>query len=1087
MNASFKRLSILALIAILIVDLALPQFAEASSALTGASASPCTRINLEVGRDAKTGSLAGRYVIDEVVTGRRLADWSAINGQTDSGWVNTQPLAFGNAWVTVAWIPAGGGRSVPMTIVNPAGGTDYGWISRQGCAALEVEYPRTDESLYISVNPKNVTEAVLAMRKIFGKDARSTARLLKAAGYTGVETAAGLKLAAGYNIQDSTEAAQILKDASFGSVEVASALKQVFSMDAPQSAALVLKAVGFSAIEIASALKDPNLYNVQDSALAAQMLKDISFGSVAIATALKQIFSISDAASVAAILTRVGFSATEVAGVLKVLDLGDSTEAARILKDASLGPIEIAAVLKQAYSIENPALAALILKNVGFSAVEIAGALRDPNLYDIQDGLEAAQILKKVDFSVIEVANVLKNANLYNIQDSTHAAQILKNASFDVIEVDSALDQVFSAGVSIYAILKNVGFSAVAVAIDLRVNHGYKDHVFIGYGVVDVARILKDASFGPVEVASALRQIFSVDTAFSLDSTRSAVDVLYEARFNITEIAQALKDPSGYNLEAPAAAKALSQLKQTYEKGLGLIHILVAHALYQVYGADDAHAAQNLKDAGFNSISIAEVLKDETLYNVQDAAIAKGVLKNISFSTTDVAYALGKVYRSYSRPFYIVAHNPNALNEVDTALAAGANALEPDVMRFSDKAEYYVGQHLNDYAGPSGLFMYHDNVLVTSRMPATVEAYLDHVHNLVKSGSNVALIVFDIKSPAATPDFGAKLLLAVRTHLNTDGVWVPVIYSVASTDDGGVFENIIPHITNLTKEGVMIDGDKDPIKIYNYFVQKFQDAINNQDALYKQDPLKSSGLCSTCDTHIEAHIGYGNGSAGEGSGLWPNVLLSIEKASWMRAARGAELAIPYAYPIDGSVRMKEYINAGVDGLIPDADVQPQYWPATLLEIKWLKEIVLGRSDIYLATSVDNPFPFSKVFAQYALPTAAYGLKVNTLDKNGAGTDSKLTFTLKGSQGEASVTIDASYQKRMESGDVNYVTIQSKSLGTLQCLTLQSDGAGAGSAWNPGSIEISSARWMTQTLTADFTGTTVDKNSPQIKALGGTCP
>ena len=173
-------------------------------------------------------------MIEEALTGRRLADWSAAHGETDSGWISTIPLAFENVWVTVTWFPAGGGKSVPMTMVNPAGNTEYGWISRQRCAALEVEYPRVDESLYINVKPRNVAEAVLAMRNIFGKNAHGTAQLLKAAGYTSMEIADGLRNAAGYNIQDSTVAAQILKDVSFGAVEIATALKQVYSVQESQ-------------------------------------------------------------------------------------------------------------------------------------------------------------------------------------------------------------------------------------------------------------------------------------------------------------------------------------------------------------------------------------------------------------------------------------------------------------------------------------------------------------------------------------------------------------------------------------------------------------------------------------------------------------------------------------------------------------------------------------------------------------------------------------------------------------------------------------------------------------------------------------
>src|SRR5258706_3885274 len=39
---------------------------------------------------------------------------------------------------------------------------------------------------------------------------------------------------------------------------------------------------------------------------------------------------------------------------------------------------------------------------------------------------------------------------------------------------------------------------------------------------------------------------------------------------------------------------------------------------------------------------------------------------------------------SSPRPFYVVGHNPNTLADVDDALGAGANALEPDIQGMGD-------------------------------------------------------------------------------------------------------------------------------------------------------------------------------------------------------------------------------------------------------------------------------------------------------------------------------------------------------------------------------------------------------------------
>src|SRR6185437_2634689 len=54
------------------------------------------------------------------------------------------------------------------------------------------------------------------------------------------------------------------------------------------------------------------------------------------------------------------------------------------------------------------------------------------------------------------------------------------------------------------------------------------------------------------------------------------------------------------------------------------------------------------------------------------------------------------------RPFYIIGHNPNTIEEARGDLDAGANALEPDIMKFSDKAFANVTKaKINDSAGKS--------------------------------------------------------------------------------------------------------------------------------------------------------------------------------------------------------------------------------------------------------------------------------------------------------------------------------------------------------------------------------------------------
>ena len=312
-------------------------------------------------------------------------------------------------------------------------------------------------------------------------------------------------------------------------------------------------------------------------------------------------------------------------------------------------------------------------------------------------------------------------------------------------------------------------------------------------------------------------------------------------------------------------------------------------------------------------------------------------------------------------------------------------------MKFSDLTEVAgTSDHVNDTAGPSGLFMYHDSVLLTTRMPDTLESWLQNLHIQIKNGANVALIAFDIKSAAADylkDSFGNanKIRDAVSTYLNYDGIQVNIIYSVGTTADA---DNFFDYLCIGYREGIMIDGENDPNSIYNILYNKINTASGN------------------CGQSLPYNLGYGNGSIGESTGAAPHILTSIAEASWMRASQGKAFAIPYAFPITkvfGTGRMNEYITAGTDGLIPDDDQPLENRPETISSIETLKNIVQGRSDVYLATAADDPFNPSN---------EAYGLRIDTLDisgHSGEGTDSDLTFVLTGCNGSASVTIDASFQ------------------------------------------------------------------------------
>lgn len=97
----------------------------------------CLRINFEIGSDS---ARRGTYVVQET-GGRLLATWWADSGWMDSGWVRDVDISHESVYVQVFFIKGDGSDPVEMTIVNPAPGTTYGWLTRGRCHALEVEFP----------------------------------------------------------------------------------------------------------------------------------------------------------------------------------------------------------------------------------------------------------------------------------------------------------------------------------------------------------------------------------------------------------------------------------------------------------------------------------------------------------------------------------------------------------------------------------------------------------------------------------------------------------------------------------------------------------------------------------------------------------------------------------------------------------------------------------------------------------------------------------------------------------------------------------------------------------------------------------
>jgi hypothetical protein len=362
-------------------------------------------------------------------------------------------------------------------------------------------------------------------------------------------------------------------------------------------------------------------------------------------------------------------------------------------------------------------------------------------------------------------------------------------------------------------------------------------------------------------------------------------------------------------------------------------------------------------------------------------------------SETETSKPVGRAAAFGPRPFYVVGHNPNTIQQAIDNVNGGANGLEPDVQVYEDHPDQLCISHgTGDSSAP------------------TLVAYLDAVHQLAVQNRHLALVVFDCKQEVTSPDHGFELLMAIRQHLTFDND-LNVIISIGNRKDnqGAFFDRIVDIVG--PREGLMIDAEDDPGAVSNYFTSRGVD-----------------------------HQGYGNGISFANFVLGPYYRYTLEGACGIRAQAGRPRFI-YVWTVNAHDELREYIRIGVDGAITD-DVGDLRSIAGEAEFNPL---------IRLATRADNPFQPANF---------NYGLHIHTGDKWMAGTDANVTFTLRGSAGSASKTVNTELIKRMESDDWNWVTIPSDDLGALQSITVQRDNQGNGPDWFLDQIEVHSARFGT---------------------------
>ena len=138
-----KKLMIVVGVLVLLTALTTSLASAAAAVGPAQQDSACARFNFLQGRDRATGSRsAGRYEMKETLGGL-VTSWEAKAGDKDSGEITGLAISRQSVHVTVTFFPADGSAPIQMEIVNPAGGTSFGWLSRDMCHSVEIQYPIT--------------------------------------------------------------------------------------------------------------------------------------------------------------------------------------------------------------------------------------------------------------------------------------------------------------------------------------------------------------------------------------------------------------------------------------------------------------------------------------------------------------------------------------------------------------------------------------------------------------------------------------------------------------------------------------------------------------------------------------------------------------------------------------------------------------------------------------------------------------------------------------------------------------------------------------------------------------------------------
>ena len=246
------------------------------------------------------------------------------------------------------------------------------------------------------------------------------------------------------------------------------------------------------------------------------------------------------------------------------------------------------------------------------------------------------------------------------------------------------------------------------------------------------------------------------------------------------------------------------------------------------------------------------------------------------------------------RPFYIIGHNPNTIDEAREFLENGANAIEPDIVYAEGR--FYVCHHAQ---------LSYDNT-------PTVEDYLKELKALLITGQyDLALMIWDMKETDFDPNQFMAIVKENFSGMPFDGITMLMTHS----DDHDFLNRYKGGYDNV---GIGVDESDMPPSIL--------------EKIFKNGGQKNFTYADGITTVVSK------------TGVFTNVR---EAQHCRDVGEGPGFRIIYTWVLSLGASMRKYLNASIDGIMVDVG-----------SVKRLKELVttLPYNEVYqLAQNGYNPF------------------------------------------------------------------------------------------------------------------------------------